>query len=313
MLNEQINIHDRPGMTAIVIKKTTDLVRGAVARKPDALIACMEIRRTGIPIHISGAVDLTGSMINDIGLVSKGVGQYLSSFTDSMPQEVVDSLGKDFLRVTGATVGFRDLDCDGDDTFRMTLFSSVLPATYIDKSTKYSESDMEGGGGNLGESQLLGLLLTLGIPRTNALVGSVFEQIRAKIENGSKLMSPTANFDRFTRLYDEFAAHERKPDMVYLVTDEPPKVQLGIDSRAIASLSQVIRMPKIVFFVRHHVAEWTRVADGLGAEVYDLEKAGEANVGKPEHIAAFMHRAFGEAMLLSVNNSLPQLSAPPTP
>ena len=303
---------------AIVAHKLTNLVKAGANHDFDAMLAMKEIRTKGLPVHISGVIDLTGSMYDDINFVSTGVAQFLQRYTDALPANVTNSLGNQFLRVSGATVKVRDIDCDQDESFEMTLFNRVLPETFVKKSTNYTTADTSGGGGNVGESQLLGLLMSLGIPRSNPQIGHIFDRIRNIIvpehllrSQGNELTT-SPNFDKFTRLYDEYAAYQRKPDMVYLVTDEPPKVQLGVDAAYIRRATQQGKLPKMIFFVRHYIQEWQQVAMDLGAEVFDLERAGDVGKADTTIVSDFMTKSFAQPLLSAINSALPMLSAPPT-
>lgn len=295
------------GNTALavaVINKTTQLSSMAARGDFDALLLSTEIRRRGIPVFISGAIDVTGSMQDDIANVTQGVSGWLKRYTASLPEQVTERLGDSFLRISGSTIKFRDIDCDGEDSFKMTVFNRVLPETYISKSTaSINQEEVSGGGGNLGESSLLALMMSLGIPRINTIVGSVFEQLNQIIGQ--------EKHDKLIAQYDAFTGLERRPDMVYLVTDEPPKVQLGISADTIASLGQQIKLPRMVFFVRNYTKEWQAIANKLGAEVYDLAEADKANtVDKSTVITDFLNTSFAGALLSSINSSLPQLTSP---
>lgn len=303
---------------AIVAHKLTSLVSAGAKHDFDAMLAMREIKTKGLPVHISGVIDLTGSMWDDINFVSTGVAQFLQRHTDALPAQVTNTLGNQFLRVSGATVKVRDIECDQDQSFEMTLFNRVIPETFVDKSTNYTTADTFGGGGNVGESQLLGLLMSLGIPRDNPQIGYIFDRIRNIIvpehlhrSQGNELTT-SPKFDKFTRLYDEYAAYQRKPDMVYLVTDEPPKVQLGVDAAYIRRATQQGKLPKMIFFVRHYIQEWQQVAMDLGAEVFDLERAGDVGKADTTIVVDFMTKSFAQPLLSAIDSALPMLSAPPT-
>lgn len=292
-MTEAILYQDNPLATKVA-SKVEELIIRATGLNPDidALMAIKEIRTKGLPTYITGCIDYTGSMHDDVLNVQTGISNWMRQYTSKLPTTITDQLGTDFLRITGATIGFRDIEFDAKESFEMALFSNVRPETYIAKSTgAYSISDVRGGGRNLGESSLISLLLSYGLNRENQAIDRLFSQLKTIMKEPAsyQTIGEKGSYDKLVELYDSYTKYlkyQQGPNLVYLVTDEPPIVQLCITPDLLAQMKP--QDTKMVFFVRNFTKKWEIVANKLGATLIDLgeiDKAStELNVSKDDLI-----------------------------
>lgn len=303
-------------LSIVVEAKAGALISAASRSDVNALTAIKEIKTRGLPTFITGCIDYTGSMHDDVVNVQTGISNWMRGYTRKLPSGITDQLGTDFLRITGATIKFRDVEYDGSESFEMGLFNNVRPETYIAKSTEaYDEREIRGGGGNYGESSLISLLLSYGLDRKNQAVDKLFMQLKTIMKESESYQgfNEEDSYEKLVKRYDRYTTYEHRPNLVYLVTDEPPKEQLGITPDLLAQMKP--QGTQMVFFIRNYTKEWELVAEKLGATLIDLgeidKASSELHVDKDDLIGQALTLSTLEPLLEALNNSLTKLLPEP--
>lgn len=296
--------------------KAGALTQAAANMDVDALTVIKEIKAKGLPTFITGCIDYTGSMYDDVVNVQTGISNWMRGYTRKLPSSITDQLGTDFLRITGATIKFRDVEYDAEESFEMGLFKNVRPETYIAKSTEaYDERDVRGGGGNYGESSLISLMLSYGLDRKNPIIDNLFAQLGIIMKESDSYQSfgEEGSYEKLVKRYDRYTTYESSPNLVYLVTDEPPKEQLGITPDLLVQLKP--KGTQMVFFIRNFTREWEIVAKKLGATLIDLEEIDKAStdmgVNKDELIGKALTLSALEPLLTAIDQGLTRLLPEP--
>lgn len=267
------------------LQAVDNFVNALYKGEPHALKASEELRDKGFQFKIKVILDSSGSMREDQILALEALKRWIADIDSSIPEELTDAIEDPWISLSGNIMLFRDILSDSTPfqiagTFNRSTSEEVT--TLLNQV--YDASSIYGGGNGQGESQLLALLFGIGLPINHPAISYAFKQLNS---DNYPILKNT--IEAFKNQYNTDARSTGVPNVILLVTDEPPRQE----QEDITNVNQLIRIreelgqtwPGIIFFVRNSSScpdnfwQWTEVGNSLGAKVYNLD---ELDSVKPE-------------------------------
>lgn len=264
--------------TNSLAKITANLMQAVHHGEEPALSRLEQIQEEGMRFNIAFILDSSGSMKDDQRLVFAACSRLLANIGQYIPDELTQAIEEIALNLSGSVLRVRDLLCDSTP-FELYPYRDLSPED-LDQllSEIFNAEKIYGGGTNLGESQLLGLLFSLGLPSNHKLIFGIFNQMTGK--NYPDLLDESSESFK-TQYRTHFADPSRSvPNLCILVTDEPPREEQQdlISTAQLEELREEMgsQWPGIVILTRNsgdfdNFTRWSQVGKRLGASVYKLD------------------------------------------